>query len=138
MADYVNGENELVKELRIQGYKNSLRKTKLERYRSLSVISAISFAFLGIMATLRGNDLIKTKLLLHVSLILLVSIAIFSLGGYIFLTRKEIDKLTKELESESVKQEQKANNNYYIEILFAFLILSMVIFILSLFTFAYI
>jgi len=114
----------------------------LERYRSLTIISSVSFAFVGVFIAISlERQLIKNTVLAYLSFGLLILVALFSLGRYLYIIRddiKDISKQIKELPREDWSKPLKIEEpkqDYWPETLFVFLIISIVLFVLSLINF---
>lgn len=131
-----NNIQEAKKEM-LRNYNSVLNELIFERYRILSVISAIAFALLGISIPSFNDSLMKSKSLALLSIAIIIGVALIGLGRYIFLTRKDIEKISqKEKESQTKDLTQplkikKCNQDYWVEILYIFLIIAILIFILS-------
>lgn len=131
-----NNFQEAKKEM-LRNYVNILNELIIERYRSLSIISGISFAFLGISIFSFDSSLIKTKFLTLISFIFLIAISLISLGRYIYLTRKGICEISQKIEGLANKDLTKLllvkepSKDYWVEILYIGLITAILIFLLS-------
>jgi len=117
----------------------SLQGLIFERYRSLTIISSISFALVGIFIAFSfEKQFIKNIILAYLSFGLLILIALFSLGCYLYLIRddiKDISKQIKELPDEDWNEPlkiEKPKKDYWPEIFYVFLIISIILFVLSL------
>lgn len=132
-----NNIQEAKKEM-LRNYISIFNGLIFERYRVLSMISAIAFAFLGISISFLNNNLLKSKFLALLSVAIIIVVALVSLGKYIFLYRKEIKKISqriRELPTKNLTQPletKKYKQDYWVEILYVFLVLAVLIFILSL------
>ena len=110
----------------------------LERVRTLTIISSIAFAVIGIIIS-SDSDFVKSKIFAYLSFFTLIILALFSLGYYIFSIRSDIKsmcneilKLPQEDWSQSLDRE-KYDPGYLPELLYILLCLSIVSFLFSLF-----
>ena len=111
----------------------------LERYRSLTIISSIGFALVGVFIALSfEGQFIKNIILAYLSFGLLILTALISLGRYLYIIRddiKDISKQIKELPKEDWSKPlkvEKPKEDYWPEIFYILLIISIVLFVLSL------
>lgn len=114
----------------------------LERYRSLTIVSSISFVFVGVFMSLSvEKQIMKNIVLAYLSFGLLILIALLSLGRYLYLIRDDIKNISEQIKvlpqedwSKPLKV-KKPKQDYWPEILYIFLIISVALFILSLISF---
>ena len=111
----------------------------LVRYRSLTIISSICFALVGVFIALSfGGQLIENTILAYLSFGLLILLALISLGRYLYLIRDDIDDISKQIKNLPNEDWSKPLNidkpkqDYWPEALFIFLIISIILFVLSL------
>jgi len=116
----------------------ALQALIFERYRSLTIISSISFALVGVFIALSfEKQFIKNVTLAYSSFGLFILIALVSLGRYLYLIRddiKDISSQIKELPNEDWSKPlevKKPKEDFWLEIFYILLIISIVLFVLS-------
>ncbi|MFA6097639.1 MAG: hypothetical protein WC788_08525 [Candidatus Paceibacterota bacterium] len=133
-----NSDNMMeAKKFSLQFKIDALQQLILLRYQSLITISSISFAVIGLTITLK-SEYIKNQILAYLALVLFVVIAFISLGRYLYLLRRDIDGIAQKIEklpdedrSQSLeKKEFKVD--YWPEALYMCLVISAILFVLSL------
>ncbi|KPJ56109.1 hypothetical protein AMJ49_05725 [Parcubacteria bacterium DG_74_2] len=113
-----------------------------ERYRSLTIISSISFALVGVFIALSfEKQFIKNISLAYSSFGLFILIALVSLGRYLYLIRDDIKNISiqiRELPNEDWSKPlkiKKPKQDFWPEILYISLIMVIVLFVFSLINF---
>ena len=125
------------KKFSLQTKINVLQQLVLQRFQSLTTISAISFAVVGILISTK-SDFIENQTLAISSFLLLVVVALVSLGRHLFLVRSDIEAIArkiKELPDQdwSVPLKKKEfRADYWPETLYVALILGILLFSISL------
>ena len=125
------------KKFSLQTKINVLQQLVLQRFQSLTTISAISFAVVGILISTK-SDFIENQTLAISSFLLLVVVALVSLGRHLFLVRSDIEAIArkiKELPAQdwSVPLKKKEfRADYWPETLYVALILGILLFSISL------
>ncbi len=109
----------------------------LLRYQSLTTISSISFAVVGISLAVR-SELIKNEQLALMSLLILTATALFSLGRHLYLLRGDITNISQQIKnlptadwSKPLKQKD-FGADWWPEILYLVFIIGVILFGLSL------
>lgn len=122
------------KKLMLENYRSALLQAIILRYQSLTIISGIAAAFMGVVgATINPTN----NVLMSISLSLSTLITVTALGRYISLTRTDINKLTKkidELDGLDVKKPLQGpgwSKDYWPEALFICLTISLTCFIFA-------
>jgi len=130
------------KDLSLKFKAQAMQGLIFERYRSLTMISSISFAIVGVLTVLSlGGNLIRNVILAYLSFILLILISLFSLGRYLYVIRDDIKDISKQIEElpnkdwGKVLRAEKPKEDYWPETLYILLIISIVLFVLSLISF---
>ncbi|MGC9603193.1 MAG: hypothetical protein ABSF47_01835 [Minisyncoccia bacterium] len=109
----------------------------LLRYQSLTTISSISFAVVGVSLAVR-SELIKNEHLALLSFLLLASTALVSLGRHLFLLRDDIAAITQKIKDlpsldwSSRSEGKDFEADWWPEILYVTLVIGVVLFGLSL------
>lgn len=122
-------------------YATSGQQLILQRFQSLTTISAVGFAVAGVVISVRPELILNIKLAL-ISLSLLILAALISLGRHLYLLRTDISGIVGGINKlkndqwpiKSIK-EKDFKPDYWPEILFFVLIIGVVFFILSLLNF---
>ena len=121
----------------------ALQALILERYRSLTIISSISFAFVGVLIAFSlEKQFIQNTFLAYLSFGLLVLIALLSLGRHLYIIRDDIKNISKQIEElpredwNKPLETKKPKQDYWPEVFYIFLTISIMLFILSLTEFA--
>ncbi|MEI8337910.1 MAG: hypothetical protein WCF92_02040 [bacterium] len=119
------------------GYKiEALQQLVIQRYQSLTTISAISLAIVGIVLSSQGN-LIENRTLAFVSGGIFICTAFVSLGRYLYLIRDDINGIVKKIKELPNKdwskplEEEEFKADYWPETLYVCLILGVLLFVLS-------
>ncbi len=134
-----NNSNE-AKKFALKHRIQSVNTLIIERLKSLSIISAIAFTLVGISISI-NPAIFKNVNFAYISFVLLILIALISLGKYLCDTRSEINALIqdiKQLETEDWNRpvERKEQGDKILdplpEIFFGFLVFAIILFIISL------
>jgi len=126
------------KKLSLEKKIDALQHLILQRYQALITISSISFAVIAITFTIK-SELIQNKFLALLSLVLLILIALVSLGRHLYLLRDDINSIAKKIkdlpeEDWSRPLEEKGfKADWWPETLYILLIISILLFGLSFF-----
>ncbi len=117
---------------------DSAKQLILERIRSLTIISSIAFAITGIIIS-SNSSFIKNVDFVFISFFAFIGVALFCLGLYIFSTRIEIAGLYEDIMKLSEEdwtqplERIKFKLDYTLELLYIFFVITVIIFIISLF-----
>ena len=132
-----NNKNiEEAKKFSLEMKSSALMQLILQRFQTLTIISAISFAVFGITISTK-DELIKNTNLIFVAGGLFILIAFVSLGRYLFIVRSNINKLGQKIKSlpdedwNKPLPEKNFKNDWWPETLFILLIISFLLFGLS-------
>lgn len=119
----------------LENSRDALKEAILLRMQTLTIIGSLATAVVGIAASLNFEKL--NTCWLTYSIILLTLTSIISLARYIWITRRDIKKLAEKIQkipdldlSKPIPKKQ-IPNDYWVEILFIFFIIGIVLFSLS-------
>ena len=121
---------------------NALQGLIIERFRSLTIITTICFAVVGISLSF-SDKFINNYCLAKISFILAFFIAFISLGRYLFLIRSNIKAITNRINKmgelkwldyikwAKEERDKKDKSEYWPELLYMGLIISVTLFLFS-------
>lgn len=115
---------------------NLAQELILERYKVLVLINSIAFVVVGILVV--NSAIIQTIYLAYSSFVILLLVALISLGRYLWQLRADIHGLYHEImklpEEDWTKplERDEFKLDYWPEFLYAFLVIGVLLFILSL------
>ena len=137
-SDEFKRELKEAKKLSLTLKAQTLQALIFERYRSLTIISSISFALVGVFIALSfEKQFIKNITLAYSSFGLFILIALVSLGRYLYLIRddiKDISSQIRELPNEDWSKPlevKKPKQDFWPGIFYILLIISIILFVLS-------
>jgi len=116
---------------------NALQQLILQRFQSLTTLSFISFAVVGLVISIKG-ELIQRNSLAIISIFLLLLVAFVSFGRYLYIVRSDIKKIAQKIEDLQTNSQGgpiKKNGfkaDWWPETLYVLLIVGIVLFTLSL------
>ena|SRR3990167_8082039 len=119
----------------LENSRDALKESLLLRMQTFTIIGSLATAILGIAASLNHERL--NSFGFKYSIIILTLTSIVSLARYIYITRVSITELIKKireipkLDLSKPLERKKTTNDYWIEALFIFFILGIILFSVS-------